>query len=221
MNDPQMRQDAEPVTTPMSAHPFIPDVHEWNELAEAAKKCKGCPLYARATQTVFGTGPQDAKLMLVGEQPGDKEDLAGKPFVGPAGNILDKALADAGIDRADVYVTNAVKHFKWEPSPNSERRVHAKPNPREVEACRPWLSAEIDIVRPEKIACLGATAAQSLLGDVTVSETRGRAIRDTSYASVLMVTIHPSSILRMADDDKDDAYQGLVADLRALNEAAV
>jgi DNA polymerase len=220
MNDPKYPGRNEPVTTPMSAFPFIPDVHDWDTLSDAARRCKGCPLYARATQTVFGTGPKGARIMIVGEQPGDKEDKVGKPFVGPAGNILDKALSEAGIDRDEVYVTNAVKHFKWEESPNGDRRLHAKPNRREVLACRPWLEAEIDTVRPEKILCLGATAAQSLLGeDVTVTEARGQEFRNTSYAHLVMVTVHPSSILRLAEDDKDDAFQTFVSDLQVFRAA--
>jgi len=221
MNNPDFSRRNEPVTTPMSAFPYIPETRDWDELAKAACKCKGCPLYAAATQTVFGSGPLDAKIVLVGEQPGDHEDKACQPFVGPAGHILDKALADAGIDRAEVYVTNAVKHFKWEPSPNGDRRIHEKPNRREVMACRPWLEAEIDTIRPEKIACLGATAALALVGDVSVKDMRGQTLRETSYASLLMVTVHPASILRVADDDRADAYQEFVDDLRALKEATI
>src|SRR5947208_4312145 len=153
-----MRTDDEEFARP--AQP--PDTMSWSAMREAAKDCEACHIYKRATQTVFGEGPKSATMMLVGEQPGDYEDVAGKPFVGPAGKIMDQALEEAGIDRKEVYVTNAVKHFKWEP--RGKRRIHKKPNSLEIAACKPWLEAEIKVIRPEVIVCLGATAAQSLLG---------------------------------------------------------
>jgi DNA polymerase len=140
----------------------VPETSTLKELAEAAKKCTACHLYKRATQTVFGEGPKNATMMLIGEQPGDYEDVAGKPFVGPAGKIMDRALEEAGIDRKHVYVTNAVKHFKWEP--RGKRRIHQKPNSREIAACRPWLEAELRLVKPKLVVCLGATAGQTVFG---------------------------------------------------------
>ena len=165
---------------------------------EAADGCRACDLYARATQTVFGEGPSGAEIMMVGEQPGDVEDREGHPFVGPAGKLLDRALEEAGIDRASVYLTNVVKHFKWEP--RGKRRIHAKPNASEIAACRPWIDVEIALVKPRVLVCLGATAAQALLGkSFRVSRQRGERIEST-LAPVVMATVHPSSILRAADD---------------------
>lgn len=184
--------------TPMSAVGFLPAKLELTTLARAAKKCRGCPIYCNATQVVFGQGPTRAPLMLIGEQPGDQEDREGKPFVGPSGRLLDEAMEHAGIPRAQVYVTNAVKHFKWEP--RGTRRLHAKPSSREIAACRPWLEAEIQVVHPRMIVCLGATAAQSLLGNkFRLTQHRGEAIRDTSWAPWLLATVHPSALLRMPD----------------------
>lgn len=166
---------------------------------EIARDCKACDLYKKGTQTVFGEGPRRAEIMMVGEQPGDAEDLAGHPFVGPAGKLLDRALEDAGIDRAVVYVTNVVKHFKWEP--RGKRRIHAKPNAAEIGACRPWLDTEIALVRPRILVCLGATAAQALLGKgFKVSQQRGTPV-ESSLAPVVVATVHPSSILRARDHE--------------------
>ncbi|HEV7886974.1 MAG TPA: UdgX family uracil-DNA binding protein, partial [Acidimicrobiales bacterium] len=186
-----------------------------------ARGCTACDLYRCGTQTVFGEGEPGARLMLVGEQPGDKEDLAGEPFVGPAGSLLDKALAAAGIERGDAYVTNAVKHFKWKPDPRGgKRRIHAKPNAKEVAACRPWLDAELDRVRPETVVLLGATAAQALLGrQFKVTEQRGRPIAWEGHTVV--ATVHPSSILRAPDAEaRRVQFDGLVADLRVAARRA-
>ena len=183
-----------------------------------AKSCKACPLYRRGTQTVFGEGPRRAELMLVGEQPGDAEDIAGHPFVGPAGKLLDRALDEAGIDRALVYLTNVVKHFKWEP--RGKRRIHAKPNAAEVGACRPWLETEIALVKPRVLVCLGATAAQALLGKAfKVSRQRGELV-PSSLAPIVTATVHPSSILRAPDDEARRNEMGaFVADLTRVARA--
>jgi DNA polymerase len=183
------------------------------EVAKEAKACTRCPLYRNATQTVFGEGPANAKIMLVGEQPGDQEDLAEKPFVGPAGKILDRALADAGIGRDEVYVTNAVKHFKNEP--RGKKRLHRKPNRYEVEVCKVWLTEEIALVRPRLILAMGVTAAVALAGRaVTLSKERGRELV-FGEASRGMVTLHPSAILRAPDPaGRRKAYAGLVKDLK-------
>jgi uracil-DNA glycosylase len=170
-------------------------------LRREARHCKACDLWKNATQTVFGEGPASAKVMLVGEQPGDQEDLQGHPFVGPAGKILQEALAEAGIDRAEVYVTNVVKHFKWAPAPRGKRRIHKKPRYSEINACRPWLDSELEAVRPEVLVCLGATAAQSLLGrKFSVLRERGKPVA-SSLAPVVVATVHPSSILRAPDSE--------------------
>jgi uracil-DNA glycosylase len=183
-----------------TAAAFLPSTRTLSGLREAAAHCRGCDLYRRATQTVFGHGTKHASVMLVGEQPGDKEDLDGTPFVGPAGRLLDEALAEAGIDRSKVYVTNAVKHFSWEPDARGKRRIHKKPRYSEIQACRPWLDAEIAATHPEVIVCLGATAAQALLGR-TFSVTRQRGIFVPSgLAPFVMATVHPSSILRAPDN---------------------
>jgi uracil-DNA glycosylase len=186
-----------------------------SELRQASKVCRACDLWKLGTQTVFGEGARGARVIFVGEQPGDKEDLAGKPFVGPAGAILDRALAAAGIDRTKVYVTNAVKHFKWEP--RGKRRIHKKPNAMESAACRPWLDAEIAALEPEVVVCLGATAAQALLGrDFKVTQRRGEVI-PTSFAPAVMATVHPSSILRAPDDEARHREMELFTDdLRKL-----
>jgi uracil-DNA glycosylase len=181
-----------------SAADFLPERRTLPALREAAASCRGCPLWARGTQTVFGEGPRRARVLLVGEQPGNDEDLAGRPFVGPAGKLLDRALAAAGIDRRDVYVTNVVKHFKWEPK--GKRRIHAKPNQMEISACLPWLEAELDIIKPAVVVCLGATAAQALLGPkFRVTKQRGEWIA-ARWAPHVMATVHPSAILRAPDE---------------------
>jgi len=184
--------DGPPVPDLIPPRPTIASVRE------AAQGCRACDLYKRGTQTVFGEGPRRAQVMLVGEQPGDAEDVAGHPFVGPAGRLLDRALEEAGIDRGLVYVTNVVKHFKWEP--RGKRRIHAKPNAAEITACRPWLETEIVLVKPRILVCLGATAAQALLGRAfKVSQQRGRFV-SSSLAPLVTATVHPSSILRAPDD---------------------
>jgi uracil-DNA glycosylase len=182
-------------------------------LRTEAAKCRACPLWKRGTQTVFGEGSARASVMLVGEQPGHEEDLAGRPFVGPAGRLLDRALVEAGIDRKAVYVTNVVKHFKWEP--RGKRRIHAKPNASEIAACRPWLDAELELIRPEVVVCLGATAAQALLGrQFRVSVDRGKFV-PSSLAPHVLATVHPSAILRAPDDEARHAeMKRFVADLR-------
>jgi uracil-DNA glycosylase len=186
-------------------------------LRRAAANCKACDLWKRGTQTVFGEGGKHARIIMVGEQPGDKEDLQGKPFVGPAGAVLDKALAAAGISREDVYVTNIVKHFKWEP--RGKRRIHKKPNAIEINACRPWLETEIEVIKPKVIVLLGSTAAQGVLGrSFLVTRNRGQWIRSEAGADV-MATVHPSSILRAPDDDARHAAMGdFVDDLKKVAE---
>jgi uracil-DNA glycosylase family protein len=198
----------------VTAAAFVPPSPSLSSLREAAAGCTACHLYELGTQTVFGEGRASADVMLVGEQPGDQEDVAGKPFVGPAGRLLDKALEEAGIDRDAVYVTNAVKHFKWTPSPNGKRRIHQKPDTREVRACHPWLEAEIAVLRPRLVVALGATAAQALLGkDFRVTKSRGE-VFDLPPASRIVATVHPSAILRSrTDEERALAFDGLVADL--------
>jgi len=182
-----------------SAAEFFPKRKSLKAFREAAADCQACDLWERGTQTVFGEGSRRAEVLFVGEQPGNEEDLTGQPFVGPAGRLLDEALAEAGIDRTQTYVTNVVKHFKWEP--RGKRRIHKKPNAREITACRPWLEAEIGLVKPKVIVCLGATAAQALLGaQFRVSKQRGQFIKST-LAPYIMATVHPSSILRAPDDE--------------------
>jgi uracil-DNA glycosylase family protein len=190
-------------------------------VASAAKRCQACDLWARATQTVFGKGPVPARWMLVGEQPGDREDLEGDPFVGPAGRLLDSALDEAGIDRERVFVTNVVKHFKWRPAPGSKRRLHERPNRTEVGACLPWVESELALVHPDVLVLLGATAAQALLGDdVRVTRDHGKPIESTLAPHVL-VTIHPSAVLRARGAEaRDAAMAGLIDDLRAAALAA-
>lgn len=187
-------------------------------LAEAAEGCRGCDLYQAATQTVFGKGRPSARLMLVGEQPGDKEDLEGEPFVGPAGRLLDKALGEAGIERSEAYLTNAVKHFKWKP--RGKRRLHQTPRAGEVEACKPWLEAEVEAVKPEALLALGATAGRALFGPkVRVTKDRGRPL-ESPLAPLAAITIHPSAILRLRDHDEREAeFAAFVADLEAVGSA--
>jgi uracil-DNA glycosylase len=198
-----------------TAAPFVPDRPTLPKLRAAAAGCTGCHLYKLGTQTVFGEGSADADVVFVGEQPGDQEDLAGKPFVGPAGRVLDEGLAAAGIDRSHVYVTNAVKHFKWEP--RGKRRIHQKPNWAEMTACRPWLEAELAVVQPDVLVCLGATAAQSLLGrQFRVTKTRGVPV-ESDLAPSVVATVHPSSILRAPDEGaRQEAMQDFVRDLKAV-----
>ena len=200
-----------------TALPFLPSKLNIRNLQAAARQCKGCDLWERATQTVFGEGASRARVMLVGEQPGDKEDIAGHPFVGPAGKILDEALAAAGIERGDVYVTNAVKHFSWTPAERGKRRIHKKPRYSEIRACRPWLEAEIALTRPQVIVCLGATAAQALLGsDFSVMRRRGQFI-PSSLAPRVMATVHPSSILRALDEDsRHEQKEAFIRDLATV-----
>lgn len=192
---------------------LLPDRPTLPAVREVARGCKACDLYRRGTQTVFGEGPSKAEIMLVGEQPGDAEDVAGHPFVGPAGRLLDRALADAGIDRSLVYVTNVVKHFKWEP--RGKRRIHSKPNAAEIAACRPWLETEIALVKPRVLVCLGATASQALLGKTfKVSRQRAEFV-PSPLAPVVTATIHPSSILRAPDDEtRREERRRFIADLR-------
>ena len=198
-----------------TAAALIPPNPTLRKVAEAAKGCRACDLWRSGTQTVFGEGRAKAELMLVGEQPGDQEDLAGRPFVGPAGKLLDRALEEAGIDRELAYVTNVVKHFKWQP--RGKRRIHQKPNAAEIAACRPWLDAELALIKPEVLVCLGATAAQALLGrQFRVSRDRGVPV-ESDLAPVVMATVHPSSILRSENREEETAL--LVEDLRRVAEA--
>ena len=198
-----------------NGYPKIDDPRSLRSVADAAKDCRGCDLWSRATQTVFGEGPQTASVVFVGEQPGDTEDLAGHPFVGPAGRILDDALAEAGIDRKRVFVTNAVKHFKWRAA--GKRRLHERPNSAEVAACRLWLELELRLVAPEIVVALGATAAQALLGRAfRVTKDRGKVV-SSPLASRVVATVHPSSILRAPDDEARHAeMRAFVRDLRVV-----
>jgi uracil-DNA glycosylase len=199
---------------PWTAAPFLPARSSLTSLRAAAQGCRGCPLYQRATQAVFGEGRRHAPLVLVGEQPGDEEDRMGRPFVGPAGRLLDGALEEAGIVREDAYVTNAVKHFKWEA--RGKRRLHGKPNAREVRACLPWLEQELALLRPRVLVCLGATASRALLGnDFRVSVQRGRLLPAAAGAEHVLATVHPSSILRQKEsEDRQRELARFVADLR-------
>ncbi len=193
------------------ANPTIP------KLRDAAADCRACDLWKTGTQTVFGEGVSKARVMFVGEQPGDQEDIQGRPFVGPAGKVLDKALVEAGIDRKEVYVTNAVKHFKWEP--RGKRRIHKKPNTLEITACKPWIEAEIEVVKPDVIVCLGATAAQALLGrQFKVSTQRGMWV-PSPLAQFVMATVHPSSLLRAPDEEtRHEEMLRFVADLKLVHD---
>ena len=197
-----------------TAAPFLPAKRTIPNLRSAAADCRGCDLWKRATQTVFGEGVAPASVMLVGEQPGDKEDLAGHPFVGPAGRILDEALTVVGIDKSDVYITNAVKHFSWAPDQRGKRRIHKKPRYSEIQACRPWLEAEISATHPRIIICLGATAAQALLGkEFSVMRQRGKFV-PSPLAPRVIATVHPSSILRAQDDEsRRQQKQAFIRDL--------
>jgi uracil-DNA glycosylase family protein len=207
---------ASPVTG-KPAEDLVPPGRGLGTLREAASGCRACPLWRDATQTVFGAGLASAEIMLVGEQPGDQEDRAGEPFVGPAGAMLDRAVADAELDRDRIYVTNAVKHFKFKP--RGKRRIHQTPSKLEVEACRPWLDAELDRVRPRVVGLLGATAAKALLGPAfRVSRERGQVL-EVDFAAAAVATYHPSSVLRGPPEEREDAYAELVADLRVLRGA--
>jgi uracil-DNA glycosylase len=203
--------------TPTAAE-LIPDRPTIPRMREAAAGCRACPLWKSGTQTVFGDGKRSASLVLVGEQPGDREDIAGKPFVGPAGRILDEALETAGISRSSAYVTNVVKHFKWRPS--GKRRLHQTPRANEIEACKPWLEAEIAVVKPKALVCLGATAAKALLGSqVRITRDRGRPL-ESDLAPLAIATAHPSAILRLRDDEeRRAAREELVADLTLVARA--
>jgi uracil-DNA glycosylase len=197
------------------AEDYLPQQKSLTALREAAAGCRGCSLYREATQTVFGEGPVTAEVVLVGEQPGDQEDRQGRPFVGPAGKLLDRALGDAGIDRRKVFVTNVVKHFKF--TPRGKRRIHKRPSVEEVRACSPWLEAELGAVRPKALMALGATAGQDLFGrSFRVTRDRGKRL-DSDLAPVVMATIHPSAILRADDDSRDQEYERFVHDLKALS----
>ena len=195
-----------------SAAPLIPARPTIKKLREAAAGCKACPLWESGTQTVFGEGAAHADVVFVGEQPGDREDVEGRPFVGPAGRLLDRALVEAEIDRSQVYVTNVVKHFKWKPQ--GKRRIHQKPNWREIAACRPWLDAEVAVLKPRVLVCLGATAAQALLGkDFRVSRRRGEVV-DSPLADKAIATVHPSSILR--GENRELEFDEFVRDLKTV-----
>jgi uracil-DNA glycosylase len=198
-----------------SADALIPNEPDLDRLREAAAKCTACPLYANATQTVFGEGQAGAAILFVGEQPGDAEDLAGRPFVGPAGKLLDRCIKEAGIDRSRAYVTNAVKHFKW--VPRGTRRIHSKPGSVEIAACFPWLEAEIAAVKPQVVVALGATAAQALFGKAfRVTRDRGRPVA-SRFAPYAMATVHPSSLLRAPDDEtRHRETQRFIADLKQI-----
>jgi DNA polymerase len=200
-------------STTLDATPFIPSSGGLRKLAAAAQDCRGCPLFAHATQAVFGEGAAGAGLLMIGEQPGDQEDRAGRPFVGPAGRLLDRALAEAGIDRAQVYVTNAVKHFKFEE--RGKRRIHKKPSTGEVRACQPWLAAEIARVKPRVVICLGATALFALAGPgVQLTKSRGQWLQ-TDLADRVIATTHPSAVLRVREpEQREQAFRDLVRDLR-------
>jgi uracil-DNA glycosylase len=209
-----------------TAKPFVPPAANLEQLRTAARECRGCPLYEGATQTVFGAGPATARMVFVGEQPGDVEDRRGEPFVGPAGILLNRALDDAGIVRDDTYVTNAVKHFKFNQAGPGKRRIHQTPDQREVVACRPWLAAELRALDPDVIVALGATAGKSLIGnDFRVTKARGTVLQwpppgmaATERRQIMLVpTIHPSAVLRATD--RDDAYGGFVTDLEVAARA--
>jgi uracil-DNA glycosylase len=200
------------LTLDETAAPLVPDKPSLPKLREVAAGCTACDLYKTGTQTVFGEGTRTAEVMFVGEQPGDQEDLTGRPFVGPAGKLLDKALEEVGIDRSQVYVTNVVKHFKWQG--RGKRRIHQKPNWSEIAACRPWLEAELAVVKPSVLVCLGATAAQALLGrDFRVSRQRGEPV-ESDLAEHVLATVHPSAILRA--DDREGEYAEFVRDLQGV-----
>lgn len=189
-----------------------PDTGDLDDVRTAAHDCRACPLWANATQTVFGEGPEHARIMLVGEQPGDQEDRQGHPFVGPAGQLLDRALEDAGIDRDRVYVTNAVKHFKWEP--RGKRRLHKKPGEAEIAACHQWLERELELVAPQLVVAMGATAARALLGRATPIEVNRGRVMPFAAGMQILITVHPSYLLRVPDEAREASYARFVQDLR-------
>ncbi|WP_298176562.1 UdgX family uracil-DNA binding protein [Saccharomonospora sp.] len=204
------------------AEDYLPRDRTVTALREASADCRGCDLFADATQTVFGEGTDRARLVLVGEMPGDREDREGRPFVGPSGGLLDRALTDAGIDRDTVYVTNAVKHFRFTQEEKGKRRIHKKPSRSQVVACKPWLLAELDAIRPDVVGLLGATAAQSLFGtDFRVSARRGEVLElpGLDDPPLAVATVHPSAVLRVPDADRDRAYTEFVDDLRVVSAA--
>lgn len=215
----QERHTLESIESSVSARDFFPRRLTLASLREAAGGCRGCPLWQRGTQTVFGEGLRRARLVLVGEQPGDREDRQGRPFVGGAGRVLDQGLRDAGIARDDAYVTNVVKHFKW--TAQGKRRIHKKPSAREVRACLPWLEQELELIRPRVLVCLGATAAQALLGSAfRVTRQRGQLIAGSPWAPQVLATLHPAAVLRMrSDEERRAAQEQLVADLRVVAHA--
>jgi DNA polymerase len=217
------RHSPEPVEklearTAGGAEPFVPRTTSLRTLASASQGCRGCDLYRHATQAVFGEGRRAARIVLVGEQPGDQEDLQGHPFVGPAGALLERALGEAGLSRDEVYLTNAVKHFKWEP--RGKRRIHQKPRISEIKACRPWLDAELRILQPQVIVCLGATAAQAVFGSgFKLMAQRGQVLPSTASEKTL-ATLHPAAVLRAPDDTaRREAFRLLVKDLRTARDA--
>jgi DNA polymerase len=213
---------AAPENRPLAALAAVRDGRaDLDAIAAAARGCRACALWEHATQTVFGEGPERARIVLIGEQPGDAEDVAGEPFIGPAGRILDQVLDAAALDRGSIYVTNIVKHFKWRPSPGGKRRLHERPNRAEVAACRPWVDAEILATRPTAVGLLGATAAQALLGaSFSVTREHGRVERP-ELAPLVVATIHPSAVLRSRDAaEREERLAGMVADLRLLGEVA-
>ncbi len=212
-----MRTSKQMVDQELYQTPRIPNTTDLVDLKKAARTCLACPFAKNATQTVFGEGPADSTVVLLGEQPGDQEDRDGQPFVGPAGMVLDRALATAGVDRAKCYVTNAVKHFKWEP--RGKRRIHQKPTARDIEQCRGWFEAELRALKPKVLVCLGATATTAVFGKtIRVMKDRGRWIA-SRYAEQTLVTVHPSSILRAPDEaQQEKAFDGFVADLRLIAE---
>lgn len=210
--------------TQFGAEEFVPQTDDLDKLGAAVHECRGCDLYQDATQAVFGAGPPEADVVIVGEQPGDKEDRTGQPFVGPAGRLLDRALEQAGIDRERVYVTNAVKHFKFVPAERGKRRIHQKPSRGQILACRPWLQAELGSIAPELVIVLGSTAAQSLLGpSFRVTQRRGERIEmevgEPPHKATVVATVHPSSILRTRDEDRKQAFAELLADLQVASKA--
>ena len=215
--DTPVRKRASKKAKVETAAPLIPANPSYETLRKAAARCTACPLWKRGTQTVFGEGSLKAKIIFVGEQPGNEEDLAGHPFIGPAGKVLDRGLEEAGIDRTQCYVTNAVKHFNWEPA--GKRRIHKKPNSKEIAACRPWLDAEIALLKPKIVVCLGATAAQALLGPkFKVTDRHGELI-ETNSGFHVMATVHPSSILRIPDEEtRHRERERFTDDLRKLKK---